>query len=227
MQTLEGYLDLFLNPLQEMASKFASFLPRAAAALILLVVGLILARAVLTVIDDLAARLKLDDLTSRVGVNEQLFRLGLGKSPSHLVADLAFWGILLAFVLQAGRALDLTVVSGLLDRALDFLGSLIVSIAIAFAGLASAKGLGRVVARAAEANNIAGGAALARVVSSVVVAFTALLALEELGVQFSLTTDLVRIALASVGLAFGLALGLGGKELAAEWLRGLRKDGRL
>jgi hypothetical protein len=223
VHNLSSYLDLFLNPLQAMASRFAGFLPRAAAALILLIVGLILARAVLTVLEDVGAKLHIDDLTSRIGINEVLTRLGLGKSPCSLAGTVAYWCILLAFVFQAGQALELTVVSGILDRFLSFLGSLVVAIVMLFGGLAFARALGGVVERAAAANNIGGGSALARWVSIAVIAFTSLLALEELGMQFAMTLDTVKIAIGAVGLAFAIAFGLGGKDLAAEVLHSLRK----
>ena len=47
------------------------------------------------------------------------------------------------------------------------------------------------------------------------------MALEHLGIRMALVTMSLQILLASLGLGFALAFGLGARDLAGEYLRGL------
>ncbi|MEK7744597.1 MAG: hypothetical protein AAB578_09455, partial [Elusimicrobiota bacterium] len=92
---------------------------------------------------------------------------------------------------------------------------------VLFGGLMFARFLSQVVANAAAANEVRGGEALAKAAYAAVVVFASMMALEQLGLRMLLLSSSIQILLASVGLAFALAFGLGGKAIAEEILRGL------
>jgi hypothetical protein len=60
------------------------------------------------------------------------------------------------------------------------------------------------------------------------VVFTSLMTLEQIGIQTTLITNAVQIILASFGLALAIAMGLGGKEIMADFLKNTigRKDSK-
>ena len=80
------------------AQRFASQIPNFAAALLLLLAGMFLARTARTLADRLLTSLNLDEHTSKVGINEVLVRLGLGKSPSFALNFVIYWVILFIFM---------------------------------------------------------------------------------------------------------------------------------
>jgi len=212
-------LSLFADPFLGAARRFASQIPAFAAALLLLLAGLFTARALRTVAERLFEAARLDQHTSRVGINEVLARLGLGKSPSYVLAFLIYWFILFIFIVSAANAVNLTAVSELLERFALFLPALIAAILILFGGLLFARFLSEVVANASAANNIRGGAFLSRASYAVVLVFSVMTALEQLGLKISLISAAVQILLGSAGLAAAIAFGLGGKDAAAEMIR--------
>ncbi len=215
----KDFLDLILGPLEAMAVRLGNFAPRAIAALLLIVIGLVLARGIRTLLEHLGSILKLDERLGLIGLNEVLSRLGMGKSPCLVVAAAAYWAILISFLIAAANAVELTVLTELADRLLKFLPSLAVAIVTGFAGLAVAQFLSSVVEDSARANNLRGGDALARATRVAVWVFTGLMALEQLGLQTTAVLSALQIILASVGLGLALAFGLGGKDIAAEKLR--------
>lgn len=210
------WLRLLTDPLLASARRFAGEVPAIAAAFLLLLLGMFAARGLRTLAEVLFGKARLDEHTSRVGINEVLARLGLGKSPSYVLAFVIYWFVLFVFIVSAANAVNMTVVSDLLERFVLFLPSVVASLLVLFGGLLFARFLSEIVTNAASANGVRGGAFLARGTYAVVVIFSALTALEQLGLRMALLVSAIQILLASAGLAAGLAFGLGGKEAASE-----------
>lgn len=210
---------LVTEPLWTAARRFGGQAPTLAAALLLLLLGLFMARAARTIAERILSRAKLDDHTAKVGINEVLSRLGMGKSPTFALSFIVYWFILFIFIVSAANAVSMTVVSELLERFVLFLPRLVACLLILFGGLMFARFLGEVIANAAAANNIGGGRQLAGMSYALTVAFAGATALEQLGLRMTLVNSAVQIALASAGLAAALAFGLGGRKVAESWLR--------
>ena len=90
-----------------------------------------------------------------------------------------------------------------------------------FAGLLFGKLMGNIIDNASRANNLKGGFLISRAVNVFIVFFCALVAVENLGFATQLVNNVVVILLASLGLAFGIGVGLGSKPLVEEFLRDL------
>jgi small-conductance mechanosensitive channel len=218
--TLQGIYTLFAQPLIEVWHGFLTIVPSIVMALVFLVIGLVLARLLSAVTVKLLRRIHLDDITSHVGVNEIFARAGFGKSPSVVVSFVIYWSVMIVFIMMAGDVLHLSAVSDLLQRFTLFIPRLIMAIVILFAGMLIAPLAYRVVNNSTSVNNIKGGATLAKVIEAVVLIFSVLIALEQLGVEMKIIISTVQILLGSVGLAFAIAFGLGAKDLAGEFLKG-------
>lgn len=220
--------EVLTGPFRAVLRRLVAKAPSFAAAFIFVLVGLFVARLLRTVLERALTQAKVDDATYKVGVGEVLARLGLGKSPTYVIGFLVYWFILFAFFVAAANAVDLPVVSELLERFMMFLPSVIAAVLILFGGLMFSRFLSQVVLNAAEANDIRGGQTLAKAAYAVVVVFSVLMAMEQLGIQMLLIASSVQIILASAGLALALAFGLGGRDIAAEFLRGLlqKKNGK-
>ena len=215
------WLSPFVGPFRLVALRGIARLPSFAAAFLLVLAGLFAARAVRALIERLLQRARLDEALQGVGVAEVLSRMGMGKSPSYVLGFLAYWFILCAFFVSAADAVNLSVVSELLERFALFLPSVVAALLVLFGGLMFARFLSQLVANAAAANEVRGGEALSKAAYAAVVVFASMMALEQLGLRMLLLSSSLQIGLASVGLAFGLAFGLGGKAIAEELLRGL------
>ncbi|HEX4048604.1 MAG TPA: hypothetical protein VH309_12245 [Elusimicrobiota bacterium] len=219
----QDLVRLFAEPFLDAYRHVAGALASLAAALLLLLVGMFTARLVRALIEWALGRVRLDHYTSRAGVNELLARLGLGKSPTAVVSFSVYWFILVVFVVSAADALNMTVVSDLLERFAQFLPALVAAVLILFGGLLFGRLIAQVLTNAAAANSIRGGGAVAAGGYVVVVGYSAMAALEQLGARPQLIISAAQILLGSLGLALAIAFGLGAKDLAAEWLRELRR----
>lgn len=210
---------LFAAPFLDAFHRVSGSLASLAAAFLLLLVGMVAARLLRALVETGLSRIKLDEHTSRAGLNELCSRLGLGKSPSAVAGFVLYWFILVVFIVSAANALNMTAVSDLLERFAQFLPSLVAAVLILFGGLMFGRLTSHVLNNAATANSIRGGGAAALGAYVVVVGYSAMAALEQLGARPQLIVSTAQILLGSLGLALAIAFGLGAKDLAAEWLR--------
>jgi len=122
-------------------------------------------------------------------------------------------------MVSAANAINLTAVSALIEWFLRFLPRLAIAVIISFGGLLFAKFAEEVVYNSATANNLRGGLILSRVVHAVIIVFASMMALGQIGIEMTLIYSSMNIILASCGLAFAIAMGLGSKGLVEEFLR--------
>ena len=215
----KNFARLFADPFLGAYDRFAGAIPTFAAALLLLLVGMFTARAARALIEGLMSKVRLDEHTSRVGINEILARMGLGKSPTYALAFLAHWFILFLFFVSAANAVNMTVVSELLERFLQVLPSLIAALLILFGGLLFGRLVAQILKNAAAANSIRGGSVLAAAAQAAAIVASGVIALEQIGVRPQILIPTVQILVGSSGLAAAIAVGFGAKDLAAEYFR--------
>ena len=219
---IKDIAELFIQPIVNIWGKLSAYVPSLVAAFIFILFGLFIARVVSSVLEKFLRRIKLDDYTSSVGINELLIRFGFGKSFSRMVSFIVYWALLLVFFVTAADILSLTAISEILRRfVIEFLPKMTAAIFIGFGGLMLARFLGDVVMNSAVANNLKGGRSLSRIVNFVIIVFTVIAAIEQLGIKMKMIIGGLNILLASLGLAFAIAVGLGAKDIAHDILKGL------
>lgn len=224
---IKDIAELFIQPIVNIWGKLSAYVPSLVAAFIFILFGLFIARVVSSVLEKFLRRIKLDDYTSSVGINELLIRFGFGKSFSRMVSFIVYWALLLVFFVTAADILNLTAISEILRRfVIDFLPKMTAAIFIGFGGLMLARFLGDVVMNSAVANNLKGGRSLSRIVNFVIIVFTVIAAIEQLGIKMKMIIGGLNILLASLGLAFAIAVGLGAKDIAHDILKGLLTENK-
>ena len=219
---LNDVIGIFEEPLLNVWRLFSDYIPNILAAFVFILLGLFVARIVSSMLEKFMRRIQLDSYTSRVGINEMLTRFGFGKSPSKVVAFMIYWALLLMFFVTAANILNMAVISAILKTfIIGFIPRMVAAIFIGFGGLLFARFLGDVVLNAATANNLRGGRSLSKIVHFVVVVFTLIAAIEQLGIEMKMIRGAVDILFASLGLSFAIAVGLGAKDIAHDVIKGL------
>jgi small-conductance mechanosensitive channel len=137
-----------------------------------------------------------------------------------VLADVARWFIRLIVLVSAFDALGLPAVSQVLQQLLLWLPNLVVALVVlVLAGLV-AKALAGLV-RGATAEAGLGNPRLFETITRVAVwAFAIVVAVNQIGVATALVNTLFMATVGALALALGLAFGLGGRETAAQIVRG-------
>ena len=217
----------FLQPILDIWALFSLYVPKLVAAFTFVLFGLFIARVLSSLLEQFLRKIKLDTYTSSVGINEILIRFGFGKSFSRMLAFIAYWALLLVFFVTAAKILGLTVISDILERfILVFLPHLVAAIFIGFGGLMFARFMGDVVLNSATSNNLKGGRSLSKIVNFIIIVFTLIAAIEQLGIEMKMIRNGVNILFAAMGLAFAIAVGLGAKDIARDIIRGMLTENK-
>lgn len=214
----------FFSPVMGTWGKFVETVPNLLSALVFLLIGLTLARLISSVVEKALEKINLDNYTSKIGINEILARIGFGKSSIVVFSFIIYWSIILVFVTVAANALNLSAVSALLVKFMAFVPQLVVAVALAFGGLLFARFTHDVILNSSTANNLRGGATLAKAVQGVVIVVATLAALRQLEIDTTLLDHIILIFFGALGLAFALAFGLGGREEAARIIHNITRN---
>lgn len=201
---------------------FFSALPSILGAIIVLVIGWIVAGWIGGLLARALRMIRFDDLADRAGVTSFLERSDIRADPAGVIGGLVKWYVRLVFVLMAANAVGLTAVATVVNGILAFIPNLIVAIFIlgAFAWLAS---LTRGVVRGAlGGTRMPNADAIGTIAYATVFAFGIVAAADQVGIAATLVNTLFVGAVAALALAFGLAFGLGGREEAAQIWRDWR-----
>jgi small-conductance mechanosensitive channel len=201
-------------------SQVAAWLPSLIGALVLLILGWLVASLGGAVVRGLLRRLGLDRLAERTGVSGALVEMGLDGSASRLLGRLIYWSILLLFVLAAAESLGLPGVSETLRSLVSYLPNVLASALILLLGGFLARIIGDATGALAIQSGIDSGAALGQAIKYTILALTVILALQQLGIQTALLVMVSVVLIAAVALALALAFGLGSRELARNIMAG-------
>jgi len=205
-----------------MLTAFLVALPSIVGALLLLVIGWIVAGIVGGLVTKLLRKVGLDTIAAKAGITAFLQRARMKLDAAGLVGGIITWYVRLIFVIMAANAVGITAVSSVLSQIIAFIPNLLVALLIlgAFAWLA---GVTRnLVTGATESAGVQNSGALATIAYATVLGFGIVAAASQIGVAATLINILFTGVVAAVALAFALAFGLGGREEAARVLRDWR-----
>lgn len=222
-------LNVILDSMQALLREVGVFLPRLGSALVVLLVGWLLAKAFrLAVVKSLRA-LNFHVLTERAGIDGFLQQGGTEKDTVDLFGAVAYLLVILASLIIAFNSLGLTQVTDLLGKVLLFVPKLLVTMLVLVFGAYFARFAGRSVQSYCRGADIADAELLGRLMQYGVMAFVLLLAIDHLDIGGGLIQQTFLILLAGIVLGLAIAFGLGGREYAAalleRWFPRERIDG--
>jgi hypothetical protein len=211
-------IDMLLDPVKAALIQVAHFLPKLAVAVVVLLIGWLLARVVrFAVVKGLRAA-NFPVLTERAGLDGFLREGGIRIDTTAILGALVSWIVLVAALLIDFNGMDLGYVTDLIGRIAVFLPRLIVALLILVFGMYFARFAGGAVAAYCRSEQIPDADLLGKIVRYTILAFVIVIALDQIGLGGDILRGAFLIVLAGVVLALALAFGLGGKGWAQELL---------
>lgn len=206
--------------LTRISSDVMNWLPALAGALLLLLLGWIVARLARAFFAGLLRRLGVDRLAQRVGASKALEGAGLAPSVAELIGRLVFWIVLLVFVLAAAESLGLQGLAGTMGGLIAYLPKVFAAGVILLLGGLIARLVGDAIGAFAAQSGAQAGVALGQAVRYILLIFIVILAVEQLGIEATLLTAIATVVFAALALAVAVAFGLGSRELARNIMAG-------
>ncbi len=221
MMELDPWTQSLVAAMTALWTKVAVFIPNLFFAVILVLLGFVVAKLLDTLLSKLLAKIGLDRLMAGTGMPKILARAGVHSSVSALIGKIVYWFVLLIFLVSAAENLGLARVSATLDVLALYLPKVFGAALILLAGVLLAQLVSGLVRGAAEGVGLEYANGVGRIAQGLMIIISISVAIGQLEVKTDLLNHVIAIVLISVGLAVALAVGLGSREIVSQILAGI------
>src|ERR671918_1221725 len=207
---MQSQSEGMFQPLQNALSTFLSYIPQLIGALIILIVGYIVAKVLQAVVGRVLEGIGFDRWMERGGIKQFFDRAQTNHTPSSILGRLVFWFVFIIAITMAADALGIRQISAVLAQLIAYIPSIIAAILILILAALLANFLASIV-RGATGSDL-----LANVARYAIIVYAAFAAITELGIAVQLTAPTFLIILGAAALAAAIAFGWGGREVAQD-----------
>jgi small-conductance mechanosensitive channel len=223
MFVIQTWADVTVQSFQVLWGGFIGFLPKLLGAIIIFLIGWIIAIGLEKLVDQILKVLRIDSLLEKMGAGRSLEKAGFKINTGQWLGTLVKWFIMIVFLMAATDILGLDKVTTFLTTILYYIPNVIVAVLIILVAVWAAHVLHKIILVSASATNIKAVNLSASLTKWSILLFGFLAALVQLGVAPGLIQTLATGFVAMLAIAGGVAFGLGGKEIAAEVLARLKR----
>lgn len=211
-------MDIIIESFEQFYRNVLQFLPNFLAFLLILIIGIILGRVLNTLFLRIFKAVGLDKFSEKSGVIDLIRKGGIKDSVSVLLAKLVRWITIIVFAIIALRALELPTIEGIFEKFLLYLPNVFVAAVILLFGYLLGNFFGRAALIASVNAGIKIAGLIGKFVKFTVFILAATMSLEQLGIGKETIVIAFAIIFGGVVFALAIALGLGGKDTAKEYI---------
>jgi len=202
---------------QDLVRGFAHYLPRLIVMLIIALVGWLVAYVLKVVVRSILRLTKFSKLSENAGATQLLHQAALPSS-TELVSRFVFWVAWVGFILLGVSVLGIVGLQDYISRFFLFLPRLFAALLILFFGSLAAGFFSRAALLAAVNANFASSRLLSISIRIIISIFALSMVFEVLGLAEQTMLIAFGIVFGAVMLGLAIAFGVGGKDLAREFL---------
>jgi len=213
MEELINSKDVFLEMSKTFMVKMMSVLPSIFGALVLFLVGSLVARLVSKAITKFAEKMKVNSLAEKAEVNGFLETANITSTPAEILGKVTKWLILLITGLMVADHLNLRILSQEIGNLISYLPKLFLALIFFIIGTYIA-GFVRDLIRAATASlGISTGRMVSSFVYYLLIILVALTALRQGGMDTTIITNNLLLILGTILLAGAISYGFASREV--------------
>jgi len=215
--------NLIVEPIREMLTRIMAYLPVLLGALLILIVGWIVAKILRSIVNGVLKVVRFDALADKAGISEVLRKGDLKTSTRQVVSGLVYWLVMVMVLVMVANALGLPKASDILSNLFAYVPKVIAALLVLVVAMFLASFISGIVKVAAGNADLPKPEILAGISRWAIIIFALTIALAQLGIAALLVTATFNIILGGVVLALALAFGLGGKDAASKYLEEMRE----
>ncbi len=198
--------------------RLIDFIPDFLGGLIIFLIGIVSASILKQLLLTLLKFLKVNNILEKT----KLMPKSEVEMWEEILAEVLRWTVIILFLIPTLEAWRLSRATVVLNQLFFYLPNVIVAVIIGFVGIVLANLSANLVRQSTKAAGKTTSTTLSALTRSIIVFFTVLVILNQLGVAQDLIRILFTGIVALFAIAGGLAIGLGGKDIAKEMLEKLR-----
>jgi sporulation protein YlmC with PRC-barrel domain len=199
-----------IQSLQQGLSAFFSYIPQLIGAILILIVGYIVAKVLQAVVTRLLGAIGFERWMERGGIKRFFDRADTRQTPTSIMGKLVFWFVFIIAIVMATDALGIRQVSAVLSQLIAYIPNVIAAVLILILASLLANFVAGLV-RGATGVDILG-----TVAQVAIIVYAVFAALTQLGIAVQLTAPTFLIILGAVALAAAIAFGLGARDVAKD-----------
>lgn len=218
-----NYDTLIVTPLRDMTSQVLGFIPTLFIGLGVLIVGWIIARWIRTLLNKVFTDTGFDKLSDKVGASAFLSNGGIKQKPGELISCLIYCVLMVMVLILSIKAFGLTIASGVIDKMLAYVPSVLSGLLILIIGMYLARFVSVLVYVAAKNTDMPVPATLSRLTKLAIMVYVTILFLTEIGFVALFAGPHYTIFITGIVFALALAFGLAGRDVASRYLTVFKK----
>lgn len=207
-----------VDPVKALSVKILGYIPAIAGAIVILVVGWLIAKLAEAVVVRVLKAVQLDSASDKAGITNVLAQGEIKMTLSELIGAVIYWLVILVVIATALGTLNLNVAADLVSKLVEYVPNILAAIFILIVGAFLANFVATIVKTSASNAGIGNAKLLAKIAQTILVIFAIVIAIEQLKIASALIVLAVNIILISIGLGLALAFGLGCKDIAAKFV---------
>ena len=220
---IQDWSIVTIGALQGAWEGFLLFLPKIIGAIIVFIIGWLIALGIGKLIAGILVKIRFNKLFEKTGWKEALEKAEVKVNPSEFIGAICKWILVIVFLLASVEILGFVQFADFLKEVISWLPNLIVAAAIFVVAIIMADILEKIVKASVKKIGIRYVEFLGIAVKVAIYIFAALAILLQLGITPTIINTLVVGFVGMIALASGLAFGLGRKDAASKLIKDLKE----
>jgi len=199
--------------------------PKVAVGLLLIVVGLMVAKLIEVSLRFVLTRIRFDTLMERAGIDKAMARIGVRQQLNSFLPRLVYFLTLFILAKTAADALGLAAISDAIGAFFAYLPNIVAALLLMILGTSIAQFASETVTQAARNSGIDFAPALGKLVSGLIIFVVSMMAIAQLKIDTNIVRIVTSFILGGAALAFGVSFGFGTRDVVRQITAGfyLRK----
>ncbi len=221
------YNDWSLTIIQPFLQGLVSFVANLVLAIVVFIIGYLISVGIGRIISEILKSIKFNKVFDKEGWHRALQRANVDVNPSEFIGAIFKWVFVIVFLLIAVDILHLAQFGLILTQVLDYVPNVIIAVLIFVVAVIISDIIEKLIRVTVEKMKIGYGYIAASIVKWAIWIFTIFLILEQLLPNSELVKTLYMAIVwgivGSVGLGLAIAIGLGGKDTAAQVIGDMKR----
>lgn len=213
MNRLPNIKDILINTFTKLIDQFSTFFSNLVSAVVILLVGWIIAKTVSILIRNVLSKVGIDKVGDKIKEIDAIKKFNLDFKLSKILATVVYIFVMLFLSVSAADTLGVPAISNMFLMLVNFIPKLIVASVMLLIGLFVSDLAKNFVNSLTKSFNIASGKLIGLGVFFFVLFISVILALGQAGINTSLLESSFNILIAGIVLAFSIGYGFASKDI--------------
>lgn len=212
------FLNLILEPLQEVFLKFKVFLPNLLAMLVIVILGTVLARIVRAILIKSLTAINFDSWSDRMGFTTLMRKGDLWAKPSATLGGIIFWLLIIVTLMIGLSALNIPAIDSLVEQFFGYVPRVFSAAMILIIGYLLAGFISQGVLIAAVNSGYPYSKLLAKAIRTLLTVLILAMSMEQLQIAPSIVLAAFSIVFGGIVVALSISFGVGGIDAARRMI---------